>query len=512
MTNVDAFGHRFEPKIDMDEPDTEERLSEAGIQDVQGFRKALRKEKRWLENFFEFCCAEMSFTTLRMITRQDLEVLGNGYWEVLRNGEGKLAQFVYVPAFTVRLMPLCKEFVDVNERVCEEDLKFETVQLRRRFRKYVQIVDSKAVYFKELGDPRIISRRTGSVCKSIEHLKRLDSEDEPATELLHFRIHSPRCPYGVPRWIGNLLAVMGTRQAEEVNFLYFENKSVPPLAILVSGGRLSQESIPRLETFVEQNIRGKRNFHKILILEAEPPGESKDVQHTGRLRIELKPLTDAQQKDALFMRYDERNFDKVGQSFRLPPFLRGDIRDLNRATAFASLAFAEVQVFEPIREDFDFIMNRKILTDLEAQYHQFKSNAPVNRDPATTAEIIRNLSNANALPFNKAQELLEEVFNRPFPRSKESWAKKPLPLALAGIGDELEKQDLTTAELGTLGGLLRPAQGRRRRRDEEEEDLARAAERILRLRDELRKREGEEAEKEFIKVPYDEMRSWFADA
>ena len=54
--------------------------------------------------------------------------------------------------------------------------------------------------------------------------------DGPATEILHFRVHNPRSAYGVPRWIGNLLAVLGSRQAEEVNFLYFENKSVPPLA------------------------------------------------------------------------------------------------------------------------------------------------------------------------------------------------------------------------------------------------------------------------------------------
>jgi len=36
------------------------------------------------------------------------------------------------------------------------------------------------------------------------------------------------------------------------------------------------------------------------------------------MKIELRPLTNAQQTDALFQNYDERNHDKVGQSFRLP--------------------------------------------------------------------------------------------------------------------------------------------------------------------------------------------------
>ena len=35
---------------------------------------------------------------LRRRTRQDLEVTGNAFWEVLRDGRGKVARLVYVPA------------------------------------------------------------------------------------------------------------------------------------------------------------------------------------------------------------------------------------------------------------------------------------------------------------------------------------------------------------------------------------------------------------------------------
>jgi capsid portal protein len=66
-----------------------------------------------------------------------------------------------------------------------------------------------------------------------------------------------------------MLCVLGSRQMEEVNYLYFENKSVPPLALLVSGGRLADASVPRIQRFIEENIKGKNNFHSILILEAE---------------------------------------------------------------------------------------------------------------------------------------------------------------------------------------------------------------------------------------------------
>src|SRR5690606_8668925 len=65
-----------------------------------------RIERARLESFFDFCCFDHSFVDLRRRTRQDLEVCGNAFWEVLRDGRGEVARLVYVPSFTVRLLPL----------------------------------------------------------------------------------------------------------------------------------------------------------------------------------------------------------------------------------------------------------------------------------------------------------------------------------------------------------------------------------------------------------------------
>ncbi|MFP2964096.1 phage portal protein [Myxococcus sp. 1LA] len=314
-------------------------------------------EKARLESFFDFCCFDSSFVELRRRTRHDLEVTGNAYWEVLRDGKGDIARFVYVPSYTVRLLPLDKEAVEVRERVRISAVSFDTVTTRRRLRRYIQVQGSERVYFKSFGDSRVISRLTGRAFPAVASLKVADASDGPATELIHFAIHSPRSPYGIPRWVGTLLSVLGSRQMEEVNYLYFNNKSVPPLALLVSGGRLSDASVPRIERFIEENLKGKANFHKILILEADGAGTGDG----GRAKIELRPLTDAQQQDALFQAYDARNIDKVGSAFRLPPLLRGDGRDFNRSVAEAQLRFAEDQVFQPERDEFDFLLNRQVL-------------------------------------------------------------------------------------------------------------------------------------------------------
>lgn len=547
VTNIDAFGHRFEPIIDLDADDANQRIANALCiermkerngahpttpptpEEVAARKREvadlMRTEKSRLENFFEYCCVDSSFVTLRRRTRLDIELLGNGYWEVLRNGAGEIVQFVYIPGFTVRLLPLDPELVEIDHKVKVSDLSFDTVKVRCRYRRYVQVFETSTMFFKELGDPRIMSRKIGAVFGSVDDLMTSDPTDGPATEILHFRVHNPRSAYGVPRWIGNLLAVLGSRQAEEVNFLYFENKSVPPLALLVSGGRLSAQSIPRIEDFIENHIRGKRNFHKILILEAETSAGGGGVEHNGRLKIELRPLTAAQHSDALFQNYDERNIDKVGQSFRLPRMLRGDIRDFNRSTADAALHFAESQVFEPERQEFDFIVNRKLLADMGIRFWRFVSRSPVNRDPATMADIIRGLANANVLTPEEGRQLAGEVFNREFKKITAPWVKQPVALTLAGVPIGAEEQSPLVGPEVPSGkpapGSLVPPGAAKRRRGAPAPAIAAEAERLLQLRDALRNAEtradqprfaqakGAELEAEVVRVPADEMRAWF---
>jgi PBSX family phage portal protein len=544
VTNIDAFGHRFEPVIDLDASDADQHIANAlaierskpGVasdaptpEEVAAKKREvaefMRIEKSRIENFFEYCCTDGSFVTLRRRTRLDVELLGNGYWEVLRNGAGEIVQFVYVPGFTVRFLPLDPDLVEVDHKVKVSDLRFDTMRVRTRFRRYVQVFESQTVYFREFGDPRVVSRKTGQVFPGVDALLAADPSDGPATEILHFKVMSPRSAYGVPRWVGNLLAVLGSRQAEEINFLYFQNKSVPPLAILVSGGRLSAQSIPRIESFIEEHIKGKKNFHKILILEAEPAGAAGNIEHTGRLKIELRPLTAAQHSDALFQNYDERNIDKVGQSFRLPRLLRGDIRDFNRSTADAALHFAESQVFEPERQEFDFIVNRKVLADMGIRFWRFVSKSPVNRDPATMAEIIRGLVNANVITPEEARQLAGEVFNREFKKISAPWVKQPVSLTLAGMPVGPDQQSaLVGPEVPNTGpppGPLVPPEAAKRRRQMPVPDLAAEAERLIQLRDALRAAEGrdgarvfraakaEEMETDVVRVPAAEMRSWF---
>ncbi|MFO7180903.1 MAG: phage portal protein [Pseudomonadota bacterium] len=516
-TNIDAFGYRFEPVIDFDAADAREKVREAlrlerlaaapllepsAIDDAAIDAKtselgaAARTEKARLESFFEFCCSEQSFVSLRRRTRQDLEVTGNAYWEVLRDGKGDVARFVYVPACTVRLMPLELEPVELDERIRVSPITFEKIRTRRRLRRFVQVQGSDRVYFKALGDPRLVSRRTGRTARDQEELRFSYPGDGPATELIHFAIPSPRSPYGVPRWIGTLISVLGSREMEEVNYLYFGNKSVPPLALLVSGGRLGEASVPRIERFIEENLRGKANFHRILILEAEGTGAG----DTGSAKIELRPLTDAQQKDALFSEYDTRNIDKVGSAFRLPPLLRGDGRGMNRSVADAQLRFAEDQVFQPERDELDFFVNRCILAELGIRFWRFKTQTLATRDPERMADMVEKMVRVGVLTPEEGRVLAGDIFNHEFQKISDDWTKRPITLTLAGIQT----------------GVQDVRDGRARG------DLVQDAKRLLSLREELKAEEERLVERrmalarqyiepERVHIPREEFESWFEE-
>lgn len=522
-TNIDGNGFRFEPAIDFDAEDARQKVADALMLERIAAREAgtlpegmpftpsaeetssrlvklrqlARVERARLDSFFDFACFDHSFVDLRRRTRQDLEVTGNAFWEVLRDGKGDLARLVYVPSYTVRLLPLDREAVEVRERVRVSPISFDTVSARRRLRRYVQIQGAERVYFKSFGDPRVVSRSTGRVFPDVAALRAAQPDDGPATELLHFAIHSPRSPYGVPRWVGTLLSVLGSRQMEEVNYLYFENKSVPPMALLVSGGRLSEASVPRIERFIEENLKGKANFHKILILEADGAGTGDG----GRAKIELRPLTDAQQQDALFQVYDERNIDKVGSAFRLPRLLRGESKDFNRATAESALRFAEDQVFQPERDEFDFLMNRKLLADMGIRFWRFRSQTPVTRDPERMTEMVERLVRVGVLTPEEGRLLAGDIFNREFRKIGDDWTKRPITLTLAGIQTGVEDLKPKTV---TPESLLPSAKQLLALR----EDMRAEEERLAAGRLDLARRY---LDVEHVKVPRDEFARWFGE-
>lgn len=457
VTNIDAFGHRLEPVIDLDSDTANARIAEVIIAErasIPGAKEAgvsprpsedevlvrreiiaqeMVAEKARVEAFFDFAVEDTSFVAWRKRLRQDLEVTGNAYAEVMRDDTRTVAEFGYLPSWTVRLMPQDAGRTQYESIRREGPLDYVKQRKRKYFRRFVQIVESRTVYFKEYGDPRPMGARTGVFYASDDELQKAvrDGADVAATEIMHFKLPSPASPYGVPRWISALLSILGSRAAEEVNYDYFDNKAVPPLALIIANGSLGKGVLERINAHM-QELKGKKNYHKVLLIEAESDGGPFD-SNGERTTVKFQPLTEAQQKDGLFLEYDQANIDKVGMVFRMPRLLRGDVRDFNRATAEAAIEFAEQQVFGPEREEFDFFINRKVMTELDAKHWQFRSNAPSVRNPEALTTMISTLVMAGVLTPSEARQLAGGVFGLELAQIDAAWTKQPIQLTLAGI-------------------------------------------------------------------------------
>ena len=428
--NIDSFGHRFVSRFKTD----------AEVDIPANMKKKENKERVKLANFFEYATAE-SFEDFRMRLRNDLEFTGNGYFEVVRGIKGEIQSLVHIPSYQMRLTAMEENQNLVTRPILElqEDGSVKIVQRKeyKRFRKFVQSrtttrsarvssISSNGYatrWFKEFGDARTYHSDTGEMSK-----KKL-APGKAATEIVHMKLYSPRSPYGLPRFIGNLLSIYGDRAAEEINYVTFKNNNIPSMVILVSNGQMTQGSVDRLNTLVESQIQGNDNRSKFVILEAEGAEEGEDG---GQVKLDIKPLVKEQHDDAMFQNYSANNQSKIRQAFRLPPIFTGATDSYNEATAETSRRLADEQIFAPERKRFDSFINRVLFPDMGILYHKYQSNSPNTTDNTELVKILSSAEKTGGINPKIARKILEDVLNMELPGFPEDFdAERPFSLLMA---------------------------------------------------------------------------------
>lgn len=415
-TNIDGFGHRLISRVKTDHKDAPKELKEK-----------VQAEKTRLDNFFLYAGMEDSFRQLRRNTRKDLESTGNGYWEVIRDARGEIQYFAHMKSYQVRLTPQEPDavqaempFLKVNR---DGSFEIEKRTVYKRFRRYVQ---SRTVtrtgytetgyqtrWFKAFGDPRAYD------CESGEPIPKDKLPDYPveklANEVIHFKLYSPRSPYGLPRYIGTLLDIEGDRKASEVNYVTLSNNNIPSIVILTNGV-LTEGTIERLKEFF-QGLQGDDNRAKALIIEAESASESEEGESPeGQVKVSIERLKDQQQTDAMFIEYSKQNKLNVRVSFRLPHLLIGRSEEYNRATAEVSRRIADEQIFAPERDEFDSFVNRILFPMMGVIYHQFKSNSPNTTDNTELVRILGGSEKTGGMtPRIARHNVLEDILGIELP-------------------------------------------------------------------------------------------------
>ena len=397
----------------------------------------------YCNEFFKEPWPRMSFTTLRRNIRRDLEQVGNGYMEVIRNAKGEIIFLRHVDAKMVRLARL-DAAVPIATTV-NRGGKLLTVNVMARERRFAQYTGIQLVYFKEFGSKRVLNRVTGVWA----------GPDAPVpiefqgTELIHFTVNKDaQTPYGIPRWVSQTPSVIGSRKAEEFNLDFFDAGGIPPIMIFLAGGMLQGDTKKSLENLLQKstqkNIRGA-------VIEVAPTGGALDSASTASIKVER--FGTERQQDSMFEKYDDKCAVRLRGAFRLPPLFVGRAEDYSFATAFASYVVAEAQVFKPERDEFDSIINVTIMREVAPDY-EFRSLPLTVKDIASQLKAVELATTNFTMAGNDIIDTLNEVAGLSM-KYTEGITPIIAPMGGPGGGDPKEG-DPTTSTSGMQDGKRKP--------------------------------------------------------
>lgn len=408
VTNIESNGYRLEYCGPKGKEESNEALSEYNR----------------LKDFFENPNGDYSLIDLRERLRQDYETFGNAYIEVIRDRTGKITRIYQLPAYTMRIAGVHPTSVKVSRPIRRVDGSYTEKTEYKRFRRYAQYINGRYIYFKEFGDGRRLNSETGEFNDAVNNRTE-------ATEVYHLAEYTAGSPYGLPRWFNQLPSIMGSRESELTNLDFFQENAVPAMVVTVAGGYLTDETMESIDDAFT-SIRGRAAQNRVLVIEAAGDVEAAD-EH-GRIpapKVEIKPLHEERQGDALFQKYEEKCMEKIRSSFRLPPIFIGLAQDYNRATADQSMIMAESQIFGPERRKMDDFFNINILPNHKAKYWKFKSLPPRVSGSEEIINTVEGLSDIGAITPNVAINLTNEMLNMDLKPIKEEWGDRPFFLTQA---------------------------------------------------------------------------------
>lgn len=497
--NCEGFGWELDPRIPVNEStaiEVLEALAQERVKAENFFAAACQDE-----NDFDDLRDKLrrDFETTGMFYAEFLEVPGDGTLDglnhlpswTMRLGRLDHSRTEYVAKRVnkeVRLVELPQEppadspdlpetdveegLDEVRKRRYEEQVSYTIVEETRwkRFRRYVQKHEGKTTWFKELGDPRLIDCRNGEIVEreklgedhgdgaKVEPRFTLAGDNIvikdgttgfpvglAANPVKHLDLYSTRSSYGLPRYIGNLFSIFGSRAADEINYVTFKNQNVPNIVIAVSNGQLTEESADRIEEFLE-SIQSDDNYSKILLLEAEPVMEG--MRDPGTVRIELKPLTKDQHSDALFVNYQNNNDERTRRSWRFPPIFVGKSEDFTGKTIDASRRLGDEQVFGPERHRFDRFWTRWVLVEaLGIVWSTFRSNSPDVAENADLVKLMAQGEKTGGLTPRIARQIIGRVVNQNLGEVDSEFLNPDQPFSLS-LAQLMKSTSATDAEGG----------------------------------------------------------------
>jgi len=413
VEGVDGNGHDFPFLGDDKERTTDEN-------------KAIHEQ---LKNFFDECNEFGSFANVRKAVRRDLEQVGNGAMEVIRNLAGGVEQLYHQPITYMRMTIQDKEDTPYTVKLLRNGKPTEVTRFKK-FRRYARWYPSgNILWFKEFGDPRTVDRVTGQYMKTGE-----TPPNGAANELWWFKLPFRNLDYGAPRWCGCIDVIRGRILASWCNYDLFNNQGIPPILFVVEGGFLTDGSLQELENTIE-SWRDPAQFNRTVVLQAIPaPDMGFGLKDGGSPKptVKIEKLRDARNEEYMFAGFLAYSEGVIRRCWRIPPLAAGKPEDYNQTTSYASQQQVEQQVFAPIRSEFDEQIKLRIIRgEFGIWNYKFRSKGPRAGGAEELAQIMRTFALSVGPSSNQVMGVANELLGTDWSLNDAPAFKIPVALLLA---------------------------------------------------------------------------------
>ena len=275
-----------------------------------------------IEEFTELGMPENTFPELLGNFWRDVEALGQGYLELSRDDAGKINGIYPMTGSTVHLLAdgtgylhqRGGKFKIYSKYHPDKAKRIRSVELEGTREEKSTVGRSKADIWSVLNRGTVVDGMAfeGTTIGEGEYLpvaKAGNKVSQVINELFCMKKGTTAdTNYGEPDILRAIYDYLGAQHSMMYNISYFDNNTVPRLAIIVKGGQLSKEIVESIKRWLsEQHSTDVMN--QILLLEC--PDSNADIS--------IQPLSAAQLKDAGFLEYREACDGHIMIADRVPP-------------------------------------------------------------------------------------------------------------------------------------------------------------------------------------------------
>lgn len=425
-TNVSGFGVELVPTFPKRDPDGKEVKPPADA----------AAERARLQLFVTSCALPFGIEGIMDRVDRDVETIGWGAFEVLRDRAGKVAALESMRGYQLRLGRVSEPIL-VDQPVYDPESGEQVAVPRwRRFRRVIQIVDGVPTYFREFGDPRPMRRDTGEYGEvgGKPFGRGLD-----ATEVMVFSLYNPRTPYGIPRWVGGSAHARAEREASDLVVSWFLDAPIGAKLAMVAGGAWAKDSMKRATDQIDLMARGRANAWTIIGLEAEVAQGGAFDDGTGpaapRIALEDLAFTLPVELYAGDGNLIDGSARRLARLFRLPPIYWGASDDYSRAAVNSARATGEEQVMRPIRRlRWESRFNGELLPAMGIRHWRIRLKGANTTDDTEIAGAVGGFVAGGGASPNALITLWNEMTGQEQAPIVEPWGDRPFPLTTALVG------------------------------------------------------------------------------